>query len=70
MDSTTLQYGTADAAKTVHNMDPDLELKLKAAAKKLNLRTHLVGGKVSRWCVCVECQYYSAACLLILIVLN
>ena len=51
MDSSTLRYGTADAARTVHNDDAELERKLEATAKKLNLRTHLVHGVV---CVCVE----------------
>ncbi|CAM9265877.1 unnamed protein product [Ascophyllum nodosum] len=44
VDSSTLRYGTADAARTVHNDDAELERKLEATAKKLNLRTHLVHG--------------------------
>ncbi|CAN0326584.1 unnamed protein product, partial [Scytosiphon promiscuus] len=38
----TLKYGTADGGQTVHNEDEDLERKLRAAARKLNLRSHLV----------------------------
>lgn len=42
----TLRYGTSDAGKTVHNEDRELEDKLKAAAVKLNVRSHKVNGKV------------------------
>lgn len=48
----TIMYGTADAAKTVHNKDPELEAKVKQAADYLNLKAHRVKGKVRvsrRW---------------------
>ncbi|CAN0043531.1 unnamed protein product, partial [Ectocarpus sp. 12 AP-2014] len=41
----SLRYGSSNAGKTVHNDDESLAKKLKAAAKKLNLRTHRVNDK-------------------------
>eukprot|EP00904_Undaria_pinnatifida_P002276 jgi/Undpi1/12049/HiC_scaffold_4.g01748.m1 len=42
VDSTTLRYGTADGARSVHNDDAQLADCLRQAGKKLNLRTHKV----------------------------
>ncbi|CAN0090674.1 unnamed protein product, partial [Ectocarpus sp. 13 AM-2016] len=42
VSSESLRYGSSDGGKTVHNEDESLAKKLKAAAKKLNLRTHRV----------------------------
>lgn len=47
MNSKTLRYGSSNAGKTVHNNDERLAEKLKVAAKKLNLRTHIVNDMVS-----------------------
>ncbi|CAN0491452.1 unnamed protein product, partial [Ectocarpus sp. 8 AP-2014] len=41
----TLRYGSSDACRTVHNDSENLAKKLKAVAKKLNLRTHWVNDK-------------------------
>ncbi|CAM9842696.1 unnamed protein product, partial [Ectocarpus sp. 6 AP-2014] len=41
----SLRYGSSNGGKTVHNEDEGLAKKLKAAAKKLNLRTHRVNDK-------------------------
>ncbi|CAN0556413.1 unnamed protein product, partial [Ectocarpus sp. 8 AP-2014] len=42
VSSETLRYGSSDACRTVHNDSENLAKKLKAVAKKLNLRTHWV----------------------------
>ncbi|CAM9422490.1 unnamed protein product [Ectocarpus fasciculatus] len=42
VSSKSLRYGSTNAGRTVHNDDENLAKKLKAAAKKLNLRTHMV----------------------------
>ncbi|CAN0245627.1 unnamed protein product, partial [Ectocarpus fasciculatus] len=42
VSSKSLRYGSSNAGGTVHNDDENLAEKLKAAAKKLNLRTHMV----------------------------
>ncbi|CAN0292131.1 unnamed protein product, partial [Ectocarpus sp. 4 AP-2014] len=47
VSSKTLRYGSSNAGRTVHNDDGNLAKKLKAVAKKLNLRTHWVNDKVS-----------------------
>ncbi|CAN0124199.1 unnamed protein product, partial [Ectocarpus fasciculatus] len=41
----SLRYGSSNAGKTVYNDDENLAEKLKAAAKKLNLRAHRVNDK-------------------------
>lgn len=48
VNSTTLKYGTSDAAKTVHNEDKILAQGLKQAGKALNVRTHVIKGKVGK----------------------
>ena len=40
----TLVYGSADAAKTIHNDVPEFEEKMAHAAQALNIKHHAVGS--------------------------
>eukprot|EP01129_Flabellula_baltica_P000456 TRINITY_DN10464_c0_g1_i1.p1 TRINITY_DN10464_c0_g1~~TRINITY_DN10464_c0_g1_i1.p1 ORF type:complete len:1958 (-),score=323.32 TRINITY_DN10464_c0_g1_i1:16-5889(-) len=40
----TLQYGSSDGGKTIINTNPELSLKMSIAARKLNLKEHIVNG--------------------------
>lgn len=39
----SLVYGSADAGRTVVNSNAEMANKMKTAAKKLNLRNHVIG---------------------------
>ena len=41
----SIVYGSNDGGKTVHNSDIELDNKIKQAATKIGLKSHLVGNQ-------------------------